>query len=73
MNQEKVICIELTQPYHVNGQSARYQSVWFLARLYYAACWGAGSVYAAEIQAHFTANKSIRMLISRVFADFNNW
>lgn len=73
MNQEKVICIELTQPCHVNGQSARYQSVWFLARLYYAACWGAGSVYAAEIQAHFTANKSIRMLISRVFADFNNW
>ena len=73
MNQKIAITIELAQPYQVNGQPARYQSVWFLARLYYATCWGAGSIYAAEIQARFTANKSIRMLISRAFANFNSW
>lgn len=68
-----VVQIELSQPYQINGQPARYQTVWFLARLYYAARWGNGIVSAAELQAHFTANKTIRMLISRAFSDFENW
>nr|WP_199064267.1 hypothetical protein [Chromobacterium sp. ASV5] len=67
------IRLELTPPYRVNDQPARFQSLWLLARLHYAAAYENGQVPASVVQLHFAANRTIRMLVSRAFADFSSW
>lgn len=67
------ITIELSPPYLVNGEPARYQSLWLLARVCLAARTGGAGVPAAQLQARFPDASNIRMLVSRAFADFSRW
>ncbi|UGA38585.1 hypothetical protein JOS77_01840 [Chromobacterium haemolyticum] len=68
-----IIEIELSAPYRVQGEAARGQSVWLLARLWHAYHFGDGSVSAAALRLGFPGQNNIRMLISRAFADFARW
>lgn len=68
-----IIEIELSSPYRVQGEAARGQSVWLLARLWHAHHFGDGSVPAAALRLGFPGQNNIRMLISRAFADFAHW
>jgi hypothetical protein len=67
------ITIELSPPYRVNGEPARYQSLWLLARVCLAARTGGTGVSAAQLQARFPDASNIRMLVSRAYADFARW
>ncbi|CAG9168679.1 hypothetical protein CURE108131_09220 [Cupriavidus respiraculi] len=68
-----VTTIDLSPPYRVNGEPARYQSLWLLARVCLAARTGGCAVSAAQLQARFPDAANIRMLVSRAFADFARW
>jgi hypothetical protein len=65
--------IELSPPYRVNGEPARYQSLWLLARVCLATRTGGAGVPAAQLQARFPDASNVRMLVSRAFADFARW
>ncbi|WP_354686450.1 hypothetical protein [Cupriavidus necator] len=67
------IRIDLSAPYKVDGQPARYQSVWLLARIWHAQRNGEGSVPASAVRNAFPAAANHRMLVSRAFADFARW
>ncbi|AUH50343.1 hypothetical protein CXB49_05730 [Chromobacterium sp. ATCC 53434] len=67
------ICLELSPPYLVDGAPARFQSLWLLARLYYAGQYEDGVLPAAALRLRFPGNHAIRMLVSRAFADFARW
>lgn len=68
-----VIPIELTSPYRVGGQAARYQSVWLLARIWLAATRDREDLTAATVRARFAEAADVRMIVSRAFADFARW
>lgn len=68
-----LIHIDLSAPYRVDGQPARYQSVWLLARIWHAQRAGEGSVPASAVRCAFPAAANLRMLVSRAFADFARW
>lgn len=65
--------LRLDSPQRVDGNVARYQSVWLLARLLYAARFEHAPVPLAAIKARFAQSADMRMLISRAFADFSRW
>ncbi|SOZ64681.1 conserved hypothetical protein [Cupriavidus taiwanensis] len=67
------IHIDVSSPYRVDGQPARYQSVWLLARAWHAHRSGEGVVTAAAVRSAFPAAANLRMLVSRAFADFARW
>jgi len=67
------LCIELAQKPTVQGQAARYQSLWLLLRLYYARRSGDESLPVSHMCARFPGQKNTRMMISRAFADFRSW
>ncbi|MDK3024246.1 hypothetical protein QO239_16770 [Cupriavidus taiwanensis] len=68
-----LIHIDVSSPYRVDGQSARYQSVWLLARIWHAHRSAEGMVSAAAVRSAFPAAANLRMLVSRAFADFARW
>ncbi|MFS8973401.1 hypothetical protein PO002_02660 [Cupriavidus necator] len=70
---EATIRIDLSAPYRVEDQPARYQSVWLLARIWHAQRSGEGSVPASAVRGAFPAAANLRMLVSRAFADFARW
>lgn len=70
---EATIRIDLSAPYRVDDQPARYQSVWLLARIWHAQRSGEGSVPASAVRGAFPAAANLRMLVSRAFADFARW
>ncbi|MFJ1258066.1 hypothetical protein [Cupriavidus sp. CuC1] len=67
------LAIELSAPYLVNGEPARYQSLWLLAAICAAARNGGASLPAVHLQTRFPDAANIRMLVSRAFADFARW
>lgn len=67
------IRIDVSAPYRVDGQPARYQSVWLLARIWHAHRTGEGGVTAAVVRSAFPTAANLRMLVSRAFADFARW
>ncbi|MCD5362401.1 hypothetical protein [Chromobacterium aquaticum] len=67
------IDVELSSPCRVNGQPARAQSVWLLARLWHAQRHGDGTLPAAALRLGFPGQDNIRMLVSRAFSDFARW
>src|SRR5690606_26439986 len=70
----KKIRIELgAARYRVNGRPARYQSLCLLLRLYYAEQSCGGPVHVSAILARFPGASSLRMRISRAYADFADW
>lgn len=68
-----IVVIDLAPPYRVDGQPARYQSVWLLARIWHAQRTHGESLPAAVVQARFADAANLRMLVSRAFADFARW
>jgi hypothetical protein len=68
-----LIQIDVSAPYRVDGQPARYQSVWLLARIWHAQRSGEGGVAAAAVRSAFPTAANLRMLVSRAFADFARW
>jgi len=68
-----VIRIDLSPPYRVAGQPARYQSVWLLARIWLAATRDHDELGAAEVRMRFAEAADLRMIVSRAFADFARW
>ncbi|SUX54205.1 hypothetical protein [Chromobacterium vaccinii] len=67
------IHFELTPPYRHAGNPVRFQSLWLLVRLYYAAAHEDGIVAVAALRQRFPASRTPRMLVSRAFADFAAW
>ncbi|RDK10294.1 hypothetical protein [Cupriavidus lacunae] len=67
------IRIDVSAPYRVDGQPARYQSVWLLARIWHAQRSGEDGVTAAVVRSAFPTAANLRMLVSRAFADFTRW
>ncbi|MBA8734874.1 hypothetical protein [Chromobacterium violaceum] len=67
------IRFELTPPYRHDGKPARFQSLWLLARLHYAAAHEDGMVAVSALRQRFPASRTPRMLVSRAFADFAAW
>lgn len=67
------LIVDLSPPCRVDGQPARPQSVWLLARLRYAQLAGEDGVTAATVRARFARAADIRMPVSRAFADFRRW
>lgn len=67
------LTIELSAPFRVNGEPARYQSLWLLAAVCLAARKGATGVPAVLLRTRFPDAANIRMLVSRAFADFARW
>ena len=60
-----LLCIDVCAPYRVNGEPARFQSVWLLARAWHAQRSG-GEVNAAAVRSVFPAAANLRMLVSRL-------
>lgn len=67
------LVIRLDAPQHVGAQPVRYQSLWLLMRLYYAARYESASVPLAALKSRFAQAGDLRMLVSRAFADFAEW
>ncbi len=67
------LTIELSAPYSVNGEPARYQSLWLLAAVCLATRSGEAGLPAVRLQTRFPDTANIRMLVSRAFADFARW
>lgn len=65
------VVIELSPPYTVQGGPVRYQSLWLLLRIIYAQQIEKRPLSAATIRAFFPQAQSIRMIISRAFAEFS--
>ncbi|MGO4413535.1 hypothetical protein AB4Z27_11315 [Cupriavidus sp. KB_39] len=68
-----LVHIDLSAPYRVNGQPARYQSVWLLARIWLATARDHEDLPAAAVRARFAEAADVRMMVSRAFADFARW
>jgi hypothetical protein len=68
-----VIRIDLSPPYCVAGQPARYQSVWLLARIWLAAARDRDDLGGAEMRVRFAEAADVRMIVSRAFANFARW
>ncbi|MDN4574955.1 hypothetical protein DBB29_12965 [Pandoraea cepalis] len=70
------LVVRLDAPQHIDGQPVRYQSLWLLMRVYYAAHYEMSSVSLASLKIRFSqagAAGDLRMLISRAFSDFARW
>jgi len=67
------ISIELSAPYRVDDQPARYQSVWMLARIWLAASRDQEALNANVVRTRFAEAADVRMIVSRAFADFSRW
>ncbi|VVE23110.1 hypothetical protein PPN31114_03245 [Pandoraea pneumonica] len=67
------LVIRLDAPQQVDDQPVRYQSLWLLMRLYYAARYEASPVPLAALKSRFAQAGDLRMLVSRAFADFGDW
>lgn len=67
------IHVDLCAPYRVNGQPARHQSVWLLARIWLAASRDREDLPAAAVRARFAEASDVRMVVSRAFADYARW
>ncbi|WP_287496042.1 hypothetical protein [Pandoraea sp. CB10b_02] len=68
--------VRLDAPQKVNGEPVRYQSLWLLMRVYFAAHYENTPVSLASLRIRFGqsgAGGDLRMLISRAFADFARW
>ncbi|QET04590.1 hypothetical protein FOB72_21015 [Cupriavidus pauculus] len=73
MTARQPIHIDLTGPYAVDGRSARYQSVWLLARIWLAASRDREDLGVAIVRARFADAANVRMIVSRAFGDFTRW
>lgn len=67
------VTVRLDHPHAVNGVAVRYQSLWLLVRLYYAARFEHAPVSLAAIKARFAQATDLRMTVSRAFSDFTRW
>ncbi|VVD63627.1 hypothetical protein PEP31012_00233 [Pandoraea eparura] len=70
------LVVRLDAPHHVDGQPVRYQSLWLLMRVYYAAHFEPSPVSLAALKIRFGqsgAAGDLRMLVSRAFSDFARW
>lgn len=67
------IRIDLSPPYRIDDQPARYQSVWLLARTWLAVSRDEEDLPAAAVRARFAEAADVRMMVSRAFADFARW
>ncbi|MFJ2993346.1 hypothetical protein [Pandoraea sp. NPDC087047] len=70
------LVVRLDAPQKIDGQPARYQSLWLLMRVYYAAHFEASPVSLASLKIRFGQSGiagDLRMLISRAFSDFARW
>ncbi len=70
------LVVRLDAPQKIDGQPARYQSLWLLMRVYYAAQYEMSPVPLASLKIRFGqsgAAGDLRMLISRAFSDFARW
>jgi len=65
--------IDLDHPLLVDGQKARFQSVWLLLRIWHAQREVEGPVPGSAVQARYPGNANLRMLVSRAFRDFTAW
>ncbi len=65
--------IDLDAPSRLNGVQVRAQSLWFLLRLYWCQHANEPWLQLSDLRAQFPHNKNLRMLVSRVFADFAKW
>ncbi|WP_150559741.1 hypothetical protein [Pandoraea bronchicola] len=71
-----VLVVHLDAPQRIDGRPVRYQSLWLLMRVYYAAHYEASSVSLASLKIRFGPSGvagDLRMLISRAFSDFARW
>ncbi|APD13619.1 hypothetical protein [Pandoraea pulmonicola] len=70
------LLVRLDAPQKVGGEPVRYQSLWLLMRVYFAARYESAPVSLASLKIRFGqsgAAGDLRMLISRAFADFARW
>ena len=71
------LAVRLDAPQTINGEAVRYQSLWLLMRVYYAALYENSPVSLASLKSRFGqtsgAAGDLRMLISRAFSDFARW
>ncbi|AKM32571.3 hypothetical protein AB870_05945 [Pandoraea faecigallinarum] len=66
--------MRLDAPQKIDGQPVRYQSLWLLMRVYYAAHYETSPVTLASLKIRFgQAAGDMRMLVSRAFSDFARW
>lgn len=65
--------IDLSGPYRVDGHTARYQSVWLLARIWLAAARDGEDLGVATVRTRFADAANVRMIVSRAFGDFAQW
>ncbi|GAB3626044.1 hypothetical protein PTE30175_00959 [Pandoraea terrae] len=65
--------VRIDNPQSVAGAAARYQSLWLLVRLYYAARFEQATVPLSAVKARFADTADVRMMISRAYADFARW
>lgn len=72
-NIPRLIHVDLSDPYRVGGDAARYQSVWLLARIWLAASRDREDLGAATVRARFADAANVRMIVSRAFGDFSRW
>lgn len=68
-----LVHVDLSAPYHVGDDGARYQSVWLLARIWLAASRDHEDLSATAVRARFADAANVRMIVSRAFADFSRW
>ena len=68
-----ILDVDLSGPYRVGEHTARYQSVWLLARIWLAASRDREDLGAATVRARFADAANVRMIISRAFGDFSRW
>lgn len=73
MTARQLIHIDLTAPYTVDGRTARYQSVWLLARIWLAVSRDREDLGVAIVRARFAEAANVRMIVSRAFGDFSQW
>lgn len=73
LRKDMPIQIDLTPPYRVGTETARYQSVWLLARIWLAQRRDGAVLPATVVRARFAEAADMRMVISRAFADFARW
>ncbi|WP_052811131.1 hypothetical protein [Pandoraea vervacti] len=70
------LVVRLDAPQKIDGRPARYQSLWLLMRVYYAARYETAPVSLASLKVRFGQTAiagDLRMLISRAFSDFARW
>ncbi|WP_150669649.1 hypothetical protein [Pandoraea anhela] len=70
------LVVRLDTPQKIDGRPVRYQSLWLLMRVYYAAHYETSPVSLASLKIRFgqaAIAGDLRMLISRAFSDFARW